>query len=131
MHVHESLSSAKISFNRSAFARRISFSFSSFANTDALASVSSRVMTTTGTVVADLAVLGLKTRVLRSSNSFGAPDAFDNAVRHSVGDVCGPCDTELDGAMERFERRSVAVFTPAIAAVESERMGRYGDEGVW
>lgn len=68
-HVYllESLSSEKNSVKSSAGARRNSFKLSFLPNAPEFVSVSSRAITTTGTGVAVLAVLGLKTKVFTSS----------------------------------------------------------------
>ena len=57
--VHESLSSEKNSVSRSSEAKRSSFKLSFLPRAAEFASVSSRAITTTGTGVAVLAVLGL------------------------------------------------------------------------
>ena len=58
-HAQEFLSSAKNSLSRSSDASRSSFKFSAFPMAPEFVSVSSRAMTTTGMVVAVLAVFGL------------------------------------------------------------------------
>lgn len=58
-NIQEFLSSAKKSESRSSDANLSSFKLSFFPSADELVSVSSRAMTTTGTGVADFAVLGL------------------------------------------------------------------------
>jgi hypothetical protein len=88
---HESLSREKNSDNRSSEARRSSFKLSFLPNEDELVSVSSRATTTTGIGVALFAVLGLNTRTLSNSNSFGVLGTFRSASFHAVGDVAEAC----------------------------------------
>ena len=92
-NVRESLSNAKNTVYKSAEARRNSFKFNFFPSAAELISVSSRAITitTTGTGVADSAVLGLNTSVLVNSNESDAlleADAVAMASRHNAGEVC-------------------------------------------
>ena len=64
--LQESLSSWKNSVRRSGDAKRSSFRFNFLPKAPEFVSVSSRAITTTGTGVADFAVLGLNTSVLVS-----------------------------------------------------------------
>lgn len=64
--LHESLSREKNSVRISSEASLSSLRLSFFPMAEELVSVSSRAMTTTGTVVADFAVFGLNTRVFIS-----------------------------------------------------------------
>ncbi len=89
----EFLSKEKNSFSRSSLAKRSSFKFNFFPNAPEFVSVSSRAMTMTGTGVADLAVFGLKTRVLMSSNDSGVPVVELRASRQAAGESVSRCVT--------------------------------------
>lgn len=89
----EFLSKEKKSFNRSSLAKRSSFKFNFFPNAPEFVSVSSRATTTTGTGVVDLAVFGLKTRVLMSSNDSGVLVVEVRASRHAAGESASRCVT--------------------------------------
>lgn len=103
-NVRSSLSREKNSDSRSSEARRSSFRLSFLPSKDELVSVSSRVTTTTGTGVAVFAVLGLNTRTLSSSNSFGVPGAACNASFHAAADVADACLTVPEGVIDRAAR---------------------------
>ena len=108
-NVRESLSNAKNTVYKSAEARRNSFKFNFFPSAAELVSVSSRaiMITTTGTGVADLAVLGLtrNTSVLVCSNESDAlleADAVAMASRHDTGEVRIAClSMPAAGVIER------------------------------
>ena len=103
-NIHESLSSAKNSFRRSSEASRKSLSLSSLLRATEFISVSSRATTTTGTGVAFLAVLGLKTRVFVSSKVWGADGfAVERLDRHFAGESETACDTTECGVTDNFE----------------------------
>ena len=113
-NLHESLSREKNSDSRSSEARRRSFRLRCLASEEELVSVVSRATTTTGTEVAPFAVLGLNTRNLSSSNSFGAPGAVCSAPFHSAGDDADACSTVLEGVMDRAARACVAESSVAM-----------------
>ena len=89
--LRESLSREKNSDSRSSEAKRSSFRLSFLPSKDELVSVSSRATTTTGTGVALFAVLGLNTRTLSNSNSFGVLGTVCSASFHAAGDVAEAC----------------------------------------
>ena len=103
-NVREFLSTEKNSLRRSSDASLSSLRFSFLPNALELVSVSSRAMTTTGTVVAVLAVLGLKTRVLMSSKDFGAEGEAIMASRQVAGEDVSACVMVAEGVMDRPAR---------------------------
>lgn len=112
MNARESLSNAKNSVRMSAEANRRSVrpNFLPIAPIIAeLVSAAADAMTTTGTTVAVLAVLGLYTSVLTSSKDSGMPEVFANASFHSAGDVVLSWETELRGLRDRVASDCVNV----------------------
>lgn len=105
---------------RSSDASLSSFRFSFLPNAPELVSVSSRAITTTGTVAAVLAVLGLKTMVLMSSKDVGAEgDAF-MASRQLAGEDVSAWVTVAVGVMESPAKDWV-MESMVLVDVEEER----------
>ena len=98
--------------SRSSDASRSSFKFSFFPIAPEFVSVSSLAMTTTGTGVAVLAVLGLYTSVLMSSNEAGADPEASRASFQLAGDVVSTCVMDAVGFMD-----SAASLSASAAAM--------------
>src|ERR1700679_1351926 len=119
-NVRESLSREKNSDSRPSEARRSSFRLSFLPSKDELVSVLSRAITTTGTGVALFGVLGLNTRTLSNSNSFGVLGTLCSASLHVAGDVAEACWTVSEGVIERAARAWV---------IEAREDMDWGDKG--
>lgn len=86
-----------------------------------LVSVSSRAITTTGTAVAVFAVFGLYTKVLMSSNDFGADPEAVRASFHSAGELVSVWVTVAVGFMARPSSFAASSATDVIVCCERKK----------
>jgi len=120
-NIREFLSNEKNSVSKSSEANRSSFKLSFFPMAPELVSVSLRAITTTGTAVAVFAVFGLYTKVLMSSNDFGADPEAVRASFHSAGELVSAWVTVAVGFMARAFSFSVSSETEDIVCCERKK----------